>query len=624
MDIYDNAFSESNPYGHVVQLVARFEPSPGDYIVDIGCGYGRIAEILRDRFGVEYLGLDADTESLESLRSRGFNAVHFVAGQQDLAAQIFAALPAGARVVAITALDFIEHINHPGQLLADLATIAAPWNAPLILSVPNVSHRDVGTKLALGRFDWTDAGLLDRTHIRFFTNDVLARLTRDHGWHEVYQHDFSLRKSDQHFPATLPGLSAYTPLGQFLSQLRDGADQYGYVNQFIRAYLPGPVSKVGADVPSVVQQVANPFLSVVIRTTGMRIGTLREGLLCLSAQSDQDFEVLIVGHNLEIPAQIEVERLIEHLHPTFRTRVRLVRVDGGGRSVPLNTGFNAASGDYVVAFDDDDLLFGGWVETFKKLAERAPGTLLRQCTVAQDWDRVAVAGCDTASRSIGGMKSIYPANFDLLAHIVENRTPLHSIAFPRALFSHLGFQFDPGHSTAEDWDLIIRVAPLCGVSSSTDVGCIYRHWTTGTSYTSHSQFEWTSNYLNTLKKLNDRPFLLPKGSANRLRNMYAELQRLKGHVDVAAEPGVESLANAVLLDDEHRVAELRERYYELTTSKSWQITAPLRMLLSALKRRAWTRPPRIWLMNEADLDFHIRQLLQSSSWKWTRILRGMK
>jgi hypothetical protein len=301
-----------------------------------------------------------------------------------------------------------------------------------------------------------------------------------------------------------------------------------------------------------------------------------------------------------------------------------VRVDGGGRSVPLNTGFRAASGDYVVAFDDDDLLFGGWVETFRKLAERAPGALLRQCAVAQDWDRVETAGGDAASRSMSSMKSIYPANFDLLAHIVENRTPLHSIAFPRALFSHLGFQFDPGHSTAEDWDLIIRAAPLCGVSTSTDVGCIYRHWTTGTSYTAHSQFEWTSNYLNTLKKLNDRPFLLPKGSVNRLRNMYAELQRLKGDVDVAAETGIESLANGALLDDDKRLAELRERYYELTTSKSWQITAPLRVLLSALKRKPWTRPPRIWLMGEADLDFHIRQVLQSSSWKWTRILRGLR
>lgn len=624
MDIYDNAFSESNPYGHVVQLIARFEPRPGDYILDIGCGYGRIAEILRDRFGIEYLGLDADLPSLDSLRSRGFNAGQFIAGQQDLASQISTVLPADARVAAITALDFIEHINQPGELLADLARIASQWNAPLILSVPNISHRDLGAKLALGRFDWTDAGLLDRTHIQFFTHDALARLTRSHGWHEAYQHDFSLRKSDQHFPATLPGVANDTPLGQFFSLLRDGVDQYGYVNQFIRAYLPGPVPNADMVGPSPVEGAPNPFLSVVIRTTGMRIGTLREGLLCLSAQSDQDFDVLIVGHNLSIPAQIEVERLIEQLHPEFRRRVRLVRVDGGGRSVPLNTGFNAARGDYVVAFDDDDLLFGGWVETFKALAGKAPGTLLRQCTVAQDWDRVTVAGGAEASRSISGMKSIYPGTFDLLAHIVENRTPLHSIAFPRTLFSHLGFQFDPGHSTAEDWDLIIRAAPLCGVSSSTDVGCVYRHWTSGTSYTAHSQFEWTANYLNTLKKLNGQPFLLPKGSVNRLRNMYAELQRLKGDVEVSIDAGIESLANGAVLDDQERLAGLRERYYELTTSKSWQITAPLRIVLSALKRRPWVRPPRIWQMSEADLDFNIRQLLQSSSWKWTRILRGMR
>src|SRR5690606_28824959 len=117
-----------------------------------------------------------------------------------------------------------------------------------------------------------------------------------------------------------------------------------------------------------------------------------------------------------------------------------------------------------------------------------------------------------------------------------NRTPLHSIAFPRALFTHMGFEFDPGHSTAEDWDLIIRAAPLCGVVTTTDVGCIYRHWKVDTSYTMHNQFEWTSNYLKTLKKLNDGPLLLPPGSANRIRHMYSEYLRVRAG-DLDAEAG---------------------------------------------------------------------------------------
>lgn len=624
MNIYDNAFSESNPYGHVVQLIERFNPVAGDFLVDVGCGYGRIAEMLRDRFGVRYVGMDADSASLESLRERGFEAVQFIAGQQDVERQIADTLPPNARICAVIALDFIEHLVDPSQLLAGLARVAAPWNAPLVLSVPNAAHRDLGAKLLLGRLDHTESGLLDSTHLKFFTGDSLSQLVRKHGWYEVHQHDFCLRESDQHAPATLPGVSMSTPLGEFFSVLRERVDDYAYVNQFIRAYLPGPEVREGSFPRIDVGNNSNYFLSVVIRTTGTRIATLREGLLCLSAQSDQDFEVVIVGHNLSVPSQIDVERLIEQLHSSFRKRVRLELVKGGGRSVPLNTGFRAALGEYVVAFDDDDLLFAGWVQSFKQLAVKAPGALLRQCTVAQDWDRVCVRGADIASRATGGMRSIYPAKFDFFAHIVENRTPLHSIAFPRTLFTHLGFEFDPGHSTAEDWDLIIRVAPLCGVVTTTDVGCIYRHWKTDTSYTSHAQFEWSSNYLSTLKKLNDQPLLLPKGSANRLRSMYMELQRLRGEGDVDSDVGIESVLANPILDDQERLAALRERYYELITSKSWKITAPVRMLRRILARRPWSREPRIWLMTEADLDYHIRQILNSSSWAWTRILREIR
>lgn len=624
MDTYDNAFSETNPYGHVVNLLSRFDLGEGGYLVDVGCGYGRIAEILQKRFGVIYVGMDADPASLASLRGRGFHAIEFIAGQQDIDAQLSQSLPAGARICAITAMDFIEHLLDPAELLLGLSRIAGKFNAPLVVSVPNTAHRDVGIKLALGRFDYTETGLLDRTHVQFFTNRRLGTVMGANGWHEVHRHDFHLRQSDQHFPNNLPGLAGGTPLGQLLSGLREKADEYGYVNQFIRAYLPGPVSSSNVAKRDDGQSAGvAPFLSVVIRTTGNRIGTLREALLCLSAQCDQDFEVIIAGHNLTIALQIEVERLIEQLHDSFRSRVRLQLVNGGGRSVPLNAGFSVARGDYVVAFDDDDLLFAGWSGSFKELASKSPGALLRQCTVAQDWDRVDVGSGGLASRAMGAMKSIYPSNFDLLAHIVENRTPLHSIAFPRSLFTHMGFEFDPGHSTAEDWDVIIRAAPICGVATTTDIGCIYRHWKTGgTSYTSHAQFEWTSNYLNTLKKLNDSPLLLPKGSANRIRKMYQELTRLRGDVDIEAE--VDAVLVDPAVDDHERLAAMRERYHELITSKSWSITAPLRAVSRLVKRQPWTRPPRPWLMNEADLDYHIRQILGSSSWKWSRILRGMR
>lgn len=623
MEIYDNSFSDGNVYGHIASLFARFEPAEGSYFLDFGCGFGRLAEVVESRHGVKYVGFDINQPGLDSLRARGFAAYYADLGDVDAALELVrSVLPEGAAIAALCTIDTLEHLPDPLAALRLYARLGRQQSVPLLVSVPNVAHTDIGAKLTVGRFDYTEAGLLDHTHMQYFTSDRFTSLMKDGGWHEVHRQDVSLLRSDQHFPAQLPVLAPKAPLAGLLAGLRLQADPYGYVNQFVRAYLPGPETSK-AHVPFVESREngQSRFLSVVIRTVGRRIETLRESLLCLSAQTSQDFEVIIAGHNLDVERQIAVEQLIDELQAGVRERVRLVTIDGGGRSAPLNAGFMAAEGRYVVAFDDDDLVFGNWVETFKNLEEGNPGQLLRATAAAQDWDRIRRGG-STVSRSISGMRMLYPDRFELIAHLVENRTPLHSIAFPRVLFSDLGYRFDPGLSTAEDWDLIIRVAPLSGVASSTAVTALYRLWKCGdNSASAHDQFEWQSNYFKTLKKINATPLLLPAGAVVKLRQMYLTLERLQGTVELDVD-------SAILVDpqveDVARLEQLRVRYHELINSFSWRMTGPLRQILRVLRRQPRPQNPKIWMMNEQDLEFHIRQILSSSSWRLTRILRSLR
>jgi glycosyltransferase involved in cell wall biosynthesis/SAM-dependent methyltransferase len=624
MDIYDNGFSDQNVYGHIAELFARFEPEQGSYFLDFGCGFGRLAEVIQARHGVIYVGFDINEASLESLRARGFAAYHADLGKaEETVARMREALPDGARIAALCTIDTLEHLPDPASALRLYGRIAREQSVPLLVSVPNVAHADIGAKLAVGRFDYTEAGLLDYTHMQYFTSERFTALLKDAGWHEVHRHDVSMVRSDQHFPAQLPVLSPKAPLAELLNDLRSQADTFGYVNQFVRAYLPGPSGK-RSTAPYVLEREVEsaPFLSVVIRTVGRRIETLRESLLCLSAQTCQDFEIVIAGHSLDVARQIAVEGLIEELQAGVRARTRLIKVDGGGRSAPLNEGFLAANGRYVVAFDDDDLVFGDWVETFLRLENGNPGQLLRATAVGQDWDRVRRAGGGIASRAISGMRPLYPDRFELIAHLVENRTPLHSIAFPRVLFSDLGYRFDPRLSTAEDWDLIIRVAPLSGVACSKSITALYRLWKDGDSSSSHhDQFEWRANYFSTLRKIDDKPLLMPPGSATKLRHMYLKLERLQGVVEFDSDSAV---IDEPSMDDAERLEQLRSRYHELITSLSWQVTGPLRWTRRVLKRHPRFRPPKVWTMTETDLDFRIREILASSSWRLTRIIRELR
>ena len=271
-----------------------------------------------------------------------------------------------------------------------------------------------------------------------------------------------------------------------------------------------------------------PFLTVVMRTQGKRIATLREALLCLSAQTSQDFEVCIVGHGLDTERQRAVEGVIAELHGDMRGRVRLIRVVGGSRATPLNAGFAHARGRYIAAFDDDDLLLGHWVETFEQLALRSPGQVLRQVAVGQDWDLVSCAERGTASRAMGAMKPLYATHFDLIDHLIENRTPLHCVAFPRAVFHEMRQHFDETLTTFEDWDYLLRAASLTGVTASPSIGCIYRHWRNlETSVVTHDDAEWRANCSHVVRKLDQAPVLFPAGSVQRLRDMATELERLR-------------------------------------------------------------------------------------------------
>jgi len=77
--------------------------------------------------------------------------------------------------------DTLEHIADPVAVLDRLAGRLRP-GGHLVISVPNVANWSVRLGLLLGRFDYTDRGILDRTHVRFYTRRTLVRMVRQAGF----------------------------------------------------------------------------------------------------------------------------------------------------------------------------------------------------------------------------------------------------------------------------------------------------------------------------------------------------------------------------------------------------------------------------------------------------------
>ena len=76
--------------------------------------------------------------------------------------------------------DVLEHLANPLRVLTGLTRFLAP-DGVVALSVPNVAHFVVRLSLLIGRFDYLDRGILDSTHLRFFTERSLRALVADAG-----------------------------------------------------------------------------------------------------------------------------------------------------------------------------------------------------------------------------------------------------------------------------------------------------------------------------------------------------------------------------------------------------------------------------------------------------------
>ena len=87
----------------------------------------------------------------------------------------------------ILALDTLEHLPEPAKLLRELRTLLAP-RAKLLVSAPNSVHLLVRLMVLFGRFRYSDRGILDWSHLRFFTRRTLEELLEQNGYRITARH----------------------------------------------------------------------------------------------------------------------------------------------------------------------------------------------------------------------------------------------------------------------------------------------------------------------------------------------------------------------------------------------------------------------------------------------------
>jgi 2-polyprenyl-3-methyl-5-hydroxy-6-metoxy-1,4-benzoquinol methylase len=147
----------------------------GKRVLEFGCATGRVTAALAQQ-GCRVTGVDRDAEAAERARPYADEIVIL-----DLDDREFDGKLAGQRWEVALFGDVLEHLRDPLRVLRGARALLEPQGT-LVVSAPNVAHADVRLALLAGDFPYRPFGLLDETHLRFFTLSSLSQLVEDAGF----------------------------------------------------------------------------------------------------------------------------------------------------------------------------------------------------------------------------------------------------------------------------------------------------------------------------------------------------------------------------------------------------------------------------------------------------------
>lgn len=146
-------------------------------VVEVGCMHGALANAFREiNPAVHYTGIDIDADYAQ------------VAGQAcDLALagdiETFGAAAFGQLFPSDCWVfgDCLEHLRDPWRVVRQIRE-RIDADGCLVTCIPNAQHWSVQMRLATGLFRYEDSGLLDRTHVRWFTRVTMIEMFQQAGW----------------------------------------------------------------------------------------------------------------------------------------------------------------------------------------------------------------------------------------------------------------------------------------------------------------------------------------------------------------------------------------------------------------------------------------------------------
>lgn len=146
----------------------------GKRVLEIGCHTGAMSKYLKDN-GCLVTGVEIDPQAALEAKS----ICHSLIEGNIESEEIFGRLMGTYDVIVFA--DVLEHLMSPEKILSKIKNLLSSGGYVLI-SLPNIAHWSVRRNLLLGKFQYQEVGLMDKTHLHFYTFDSFKKLIEQQGY----------------------------------------------------------------------------------------------------------------------------------------------------------------------------------------------------------------------------------------------------------------------------------------------------------------------------------------------------------------------------------------------------------------------------------------------------------
>jgi 2-polyprenyl-3-methyl-5-hydroxy-6-metoxy-1,4-benzoquinol methylase len=161
----------ASTHSKIVSLVP-----PATRVLEFGCATGYMSAVLKDRLGCTVVGIEIDPGAAALAEEHAERVIVGDAEKIDYAAEL-----AGEAFDVVLFADVLEHLKEPGNVLRRVRPFVGE-NGVVVASIPNIAHASVRLALLGGEFRYREWGLLDDTHLRFFTRASIQDLFEETGY----------------------------------------------------------------------------------------------------------------------------------------------------------------------------------------------------------------------------------------------------------------------------------------------------------------------------------------------------------------------------------------------------------------------------------------------------------